>query len=158
MEYTQMDEAARGGYIRKNVAGPFLFVDFLPIHEKSKLPTQLVHVTSIRNAERIAAEGLRSDKGRIYVQSPDLRAEPEHISLHNADQSLVCVILNTERLLASGKKIILDPESIHGYVGEFMHSYVIYGDIPPQSLTLEDLEEYKKKRSGPQDDILQKAA
>jgi len=138
-EYAQMQEAESEGLIRLRPAGSFLFVDFLPITDAAKLPARLVHVTSVARAENIRQEGLRSQKGRIYMQSPELKVEPEHISLHSHEQKLAVVSVDTSRLLSQGRVIILDPESMHGYVGEFKHSFVVYGSIPPDELKIETL-------------------
>lgn len=138
-EYAQMKEAESENFIRLHPAGQFLFVDFLPIKDADKLPAKLVHVTSTAHAEKIRREGLHSQKGRIYMQSPELKVEPEYVSLHRPEQALASVSVDTDRLLSQGKKIILDPESMHGYVGEFKHAFVVYGSIDPDELKIEKL-------------------
>jgi hypothetical protein len=135
-EYAHMKEAERNQFITLHPAGPFLFVDFLAIKDADKLPSELVHITSAKNAEKISHEGLHSDDGKVYMQSPELRVEPEHISLHRPDQALACITVNTRQLLNKGKKIILDPESVHGCEWEFMHSFVVYGSIDPLALKI----------------------
>jgi len=134
-----MQEAETENLIRLHPAGQFLFVEFLPIRDAGKLPARLVHVTSAAHAEKIRREGLHSQKGRIYMQSPELKVEPEYISLHRPEQALVSVSVDTDKLLSQGKKIILDPESVHGYVGEFKHAFVVYGTIDPDELKIEKL-------------------
>ena len=139
IEYAQMQEAQESGLIRMRPAGPFLFLEFLAIEDPHKLPVELVHITGAKNAERIKREGLFPEKRRVYMQSPDLRVEPENVSLHRQEQTLVCVRVDTKQLLDKEKKIILDPESVHGYVGEFMHSFVVYGGIAPEDLRVEKI-------------------
>lgn len=142
-EYAQMREAESEGLIRLHPAGPFL-----PITDAAKLPARLVHVTSVARAKNIRQEGLRSYNGRIYMQSPELKVEPEHISLHWHEQELAVVSVDTRHLLSRGRIIILDPESLHGYQGEFKHAFVVYGSIAPSELKIEKLDTMRGSAAG----------
>ncbi len=141
-ERIQFQQAEQQGYIRTKKAGPYFDVEFLPIRDASKLPSSLMHLANAKNTELIKASGLRSRKGRIYLQSPDLIVEPEDVSIyHTENAKIVCVELDTRLLLEEKKVIILDPESMHGYDGEFMHAFVVYGEISPSMM--KSVKEYK---------------
>lgn len=140
LEWEQLATAERNGYVRSHRSGPHLWIDFLPITDASRLPDTLVHVTSKKNAEVIRNKGLHSHNNRIYLQSPAMKVEPEGVSLWQSSNSLVQIEIRTADLLKRGRVIILDPESLHGYLGEFMHSFVVYGEIEPGLIRIRDMQ------------------
>lgn len=120
-ERMHINEAEGRNLIKVSRAGNSYLISFLPVTKEtlSLLPTSLIHVTQAEIANVILAKGIKAREGKVYLQSPELKVEPEGVSLENGIRAQINI--NTEKLFDSGAQITLDPESLHGIPDEYMH-------------------------------------
>ena len=109
---------------------------FLPINEKSVnlIPSKLIHITLPATRHSILKEGLRAREGKVYLQSPELKVEPEGSSFAVGEVGAVWV--DTKTLLRAGLTTTLDPESLHGIPGEYLNAFIVHNNIPPEMIMM----------------------